>query len=149
VGDVRINAIGAAQGGGVFVGIGPADAVEGYLADVQRDRVIEFRTDNGGVQQRLTGGAPSTPPTQQTFWVTSAAGPGPQQVTWTVTEGRWAVVVMNADGSGAVVTDLSAGATAPGLRWLWIGQYVAAAVALVAGALLVHAALRRRHAATS
>jgi hypothetical protein len=32
---------------------------------------------------------------------------------------------------------------------LWIGQYVAAAVALVAGALLVHAALRRRHAATS
>jgi hypothetical protein len=149
VGDVRVNATGAAQDGGVFVGIGPADAVEGYLAAVQRDRVVEFRTDDSGVQQRLSGGAPATPPTQQTFWVTSAAGPGPQQLTWTATEGRWAVVVMNADGSRPVVTDLSAAATAPGLRWLWIAQYAAAAVALLAGALLVHRALRRRHAAAT
>jgi hypothetical protein len=36
------------------------------------------------VQQQLAAGAPATQPTQQTFWVASAAGPGPQQLTWTV-----------------------------------------------------------------
>ena len=49
-GDVRVRA--AAQGVGVFVGIGPADAVAGYLASVERERVVDFRTDNGAVQQR-------------------------------------------------------------------------------------------------
>jgi hypothetical protein len=84
VGDVRVNATGTEQGPGVFVGIGPADAVDGYLASVDRERVVDFRTDNGAVQQQLAGGAPATQPTQQTFWVASAAGPGPQQLTWTV-----------------------------------------------------------------
>jgi hypothetical protein len=140
VGDVRVRA--AAQGAGVFVGIGPADAVDGYLASVERERVIDFRTDNGAVQQ-LAGGAPATPPTQQTFWVASAAGPGPQQLTWTVAEGRWAAVVMNADGSRPIVADLSAGAMAPGLRWVWIVQYIGAGIGLIAGALLVLLAVRR------
>lgn len=49
---------------------------------------------------------------------------------------------MNADRSRPVVTDLSAAVTAPGLRWLWIGQYVAAGVVLIAGALLVQGAVR-------
>lgn len=144
VGDVRVHATGAAQGAGVFVGIGPADAVDGYLGSVDRAKVVDFRTDNGGVQQALPGGPPATPPTQQPFWVASAAGPGPQQLTWTVTQGRWAAVVMNADGSRPVVTDLSAGATAPGLRWVWIGQYIGAGIALIAGAVLVLSAVRRR-----
>lgn len=128
----------------MFVGIGPADAVDGYLASVERERVVDFRTDNGAVQQQLSGGAPATPPTAQRFWVASAAGPGLQQLTWTVAEGRWAAVVMNADGSKPVVADLSAGATAPGLRWVWISQYIAAGIALIAGALLVLLVLRRR-----
>ena len=140
-GDVRVRA--AAQGVGVFVGIGSADAVAGYLASVERERVVDFRTDNGAVQQ-LAGGAPATPPTQQTFWVASAAGPGPQQLTWTVAKGRWAAVVMNADGSRPIVADLSAGATAPGLRWVWIGQYIGAGIGLIAGALLVLLAVRRQ-----
>ncbi len=141
VGDVRIHA--TAPGAGVFLGIGPADAVDGYLAAVERDRVVGYRTGTGAIQQQLTGGAPATPPAQQTFWVASAAGPGPQQLTWTVTGGRWAAVVMNADGSRPVVADLSAGATAPGLRWVWIGQYIGAGIGLIAGALLVLFAVRR------
>jgi hypothetical protein len=142
VGDVRVHA--AAQGAGVFVGIGPAVAVDGYLAAVEREQVVGFRTGSGAVQQKLAGGAPATPPAQQTFWVASAAGPGPQQLTWTVAEGRWAAVVMNADGSRPVVTDLSAGAQAPGLRWVWIGQYIGAGIGLIAGALLVLLAVRRQ-----
>jgi hypothetical protein len=38
---------------------------------------------------------------------------------------------MNADGSRPVIADLSAGATAPGLRWVWTGMYIGAGIALV------------------
>lgn len=142
LGDVRVRA--TAAGSGAFVGVGPADAVAGYLAAVDRERLVDLRSGRA-VQQRLPGGAPATPPAQQTFWVASAAGPGPQQLTWTPTDGRWVVAVMNADGSRPVAVELSAGATLPHLRWLWIGLFVGAGLALVVGAMLVALAVRRRN----
>ncbi len=145
VGDVRVRATGSGTAGGVFVGIGPADAVETYLATVDRERLVGMRAGGTAEQQRLPGGAPATPPAQQAFWAASAAGPGPQQLSWTATEGRWAVAVMNADGSRPVVADLSAGATAPGLRYLWTGLYIGAGIGLVVGiALVLLGAVRRR-----
>ena len=141
LGDVRVRA--TAAGPGAFVGIGPADAVAGYLAAVDRERVVDLRSGRA-VQQRLPGGAPATPPAQQAFWVASAAGPGPQQLTWTPTDGQWVVAVMNADGSRPVAVELSVGVRLPHLRWVWIGLFVGAALALVAGALLVVFAVRRR-----
>jgi hypothetical protein len=52
---------------------------------------------------------------------------------------------MNADGSRPVVADLSAGAAAPGLRWVWIGMSVGAGIALCIGiALLLLGAIPRR-----
>jgi hypothetical protein len=132
------------QGDGVFVGIGPAVAVERYLAGVDRDRLVGL---GGGTadQQQLPGGAPATPPAQRAFWVASATGPGPQQLAWTAAQGRWAAAVMDADGTRPVVAELSAGATAPGLRWVWIGLYVGAGIALAGGAALVLlGAFRRR-----
>ena len=96
------------------------------------------------MQRTLSGGAPTTAPAEQLFWAASAAGNGTQQMTWTTTDGRWVVVVMNADATRPVVADLSLGATAPGLRWVWIGQYVAAGMNLIGGAVLVLLALRRR-----
>ena len=51
---------------------------------------------------------------------------------------------MNADGSRPIVADLSAGAMAPGLRWVWIVQYIGAGIGLIAGALLVLLAVRRQ-----
>lgn len=143
LGAVRIRATGEAPGG-VFVGIGPADAVGGYLADVRRDRLVDLAAGRPVVPLPLPGGAPATPPAAQPFWVASATGPGPQQVTWTATDGRWVVVVMNADGSRPVVADLSLGTAAPWLRWVWIGLYAGAGLALVGGAVLVLLVVRRR-----
>lgn len=140
VGDVRI---GATAGPDVFVGIGPADAVEGYLAGVQRDRVLTLEPGRDAVADRLPGGAPATAPTAQTFWAESATGPGTQQLIWTVAEGRWTVVVMNADGSSPVVADLSLGASAPWLGRVWIGMYIGAGLGLIGGAVLVLLAVRR------
>jgi hypothetical protein len=51
---------------------------------------------------------------------------------------------MNADGSRQVVADLSAAATAPALRWVWIGLYIGAGIALAAGLTLVLLAARPR-----
>jgi hypothetical protein len=142
LGDVRITATGRTDP--VFVGIGPADAVERYLADVDRERLVGLRAGGTAEQKVLPGGPPATVPTSQTFWVASASGPGQQQLTWTATEGRWAAAVMNADGSRPVVADLSAAATAPALRWVWIGLYIGAGIALAAGLTLVLLAARPR-----
>jgi len=39
----------------VFVGIGPADAVEGHPAGVQRDRVVTLEAGRDTVAERLRG----------------------------------------------------------------------------------------------
>jgi hypothetical protein len=140
-GEVRIGAAGERA---VFVGIGPADAVEGYLAGVERDRVVTLPMGRAPVLDQLPGGAPASVPSAQTFWVESASGAGPQELTWTLAQGRWAVVVMNADGTAPVVAELSLAATAPFLAWVWIGMYLGAGLGLVGGAVLVLLAVRGR-----
>jgi hypothetical protein len=105
--------------------------------------VVDLSMGRAPVLDQLPGGAPAPAPTAQTFWAESATGPGPQQLTWTVAEGRWAVVVMNADGSTPVVADLSLGASAPWLGWVWIGMYIGAGLGLIGGAVLVLLAVRR------
>ncbi|HXV94393.1 MAG TPA: DUF4389 domain-containing protein [Pseudonocardia sp.] len=148
LGDVRIRATGESPAG-VFVGIGPAAQVQGYLAAVERERLVEMGPGGRAVQQTLPGGAPATPPGQQDFWAAQASGPGPQQLTWRAAPGDWTVAVMNADGSRPVAAQLSAGVTAPALRWVWIGLYIGAGVALLAGALLVFLAIPRHPVPTA
>jgi hypothetical protein len=84
--------------------------------------------------------------------VLMAAADGPprsRRVVKTAAEGRWTVVVMNADGSRPVAAALAAGVTAPVLRGLWTGLAVGAAVALILGALLVALAVPRRSAVST
>ena len=138
LGDVRVSAVGT-DTAALFVGIGPAADVEAYLAGVERSRL----TGGSTAAQVLPGGAPATPPAQQGLWVATAAGPGPQQLTWTASEGQWAVVAMNADGSRAVTAELTAGVTAPALPGLWTGLLAGGGAALLAGALLVALAIPR------
>jgi hypothetical protein len=136
LGDVRVSATGTGAPA-VFVGIGSAADVDAYLTGVGRTRLTGPRDAGRAVAQELPGGAPATPPAQQAFWAASAFGTGPQQLTWTAAPGTWAVVVMNADGSGPVAAELTAGLTAPVLRGISTGLLIGAAVALLAGALLI------------
>ena len=63
---------------------------------------------------------------------------------WPVENGDWTVVVMNADGSRGVSTDLSVGATVPALGWVVTGILVAAGLGLLLAVVLLVVALHRR-----
>lgn len=125
LGRVRIRTRSASP---TFVGIAPASAARSYLANVARAEATGFDAHNADFHAR-PGGAPSTPPTAQHFWAASASGAGVRTLTWKVRDGNWRVVVMNANGTRSVATELRIGARLPHL--LTIG------IAVLGGGLLL------------
>lgn len=106
VADVRID---ASSDSALFVGIGPAEAVEEYLAAVAVDRIDVLGTANEDITYRtLPGGAPASLPATQDFWVATSVGAA-ETLNWDVSQGEWAAVVMNADGSAGVTAATTLG----------------------------------------
>jgi hypothetical protein len=107
--DVRIRATALDSDQAVFIGLARQRDLDRYLADVAHDRVI--RIENGEPVYRRHGGSvdPLASPTEQDVWVAQASGPGTQELTWSATSGRWAAVVMNADGSPGVSVTMTVG----------------------------------------
>lgn len=134
IGDVRLSLAGA-NGAELFVGIAPSAEVATYLSGVQYDVVTAFE-DGDPVYRSTNGAAPSTAPTEQEFWVAQANGPDPQ-LTWSLEDGDWTTVVMNADGSAAVTADVTAGAEVPVLDTVVAVSLVIAAALLALGSVLV------------
>jgi Domain of unknown function (DUF4389) len=121
-----------------FVGIGPTSDVESYLGGVEHDEVTDLDFDPfSATYRRIGGGEPAGPPTEQTFWAASAAGPGEQTATWEPESGDWSIVVMNADGSRGVAVELSAGAEANFLLWLAVGLMIAGGLLLAGGVAMI------------
>jgi hypothetical protein len=137
LGKVRITVSGASPTG-VFIGIAPrADALS-YLNGVAYDGLSDLHF----LPYRVTytphgGGAPASPPGSETFWQAQASGVGTRTLTWTVAQGQWIVVIMNADGSRAVAADVSVGATAPFLFALALGLLISGGIALVLAVVLL------------
>ena len=89
-------------------------------------------------------------PTTEPIWVAWASGSGEQTLDWTIEPGEWAVVIMNADGSTGVSTDVSFGALAPaGLTVLAWSVFGAGLAALAGGGWLIYLANRRWRVTTS
>ena len=126
----------------VFVGIARTRDVDSYLDRSAHATLTDVEVDPFEASYRTTGGltAPAAPGTQP-IWASKASGSGTQTLTWDAEDGDWSVVVMNADGSAGVDTDISVGADVPivgdiataltigGISGLGIG------VALIAGGL--------------
>lgn len=93
----------------VFVGIGPSDEVDGYLAGVARSEVIDIDSRTDITYLTEDGGSPESVPSGQGFWVESAEGPGPQSFDWDIERGDWTIVIMNADATPGVDLDVAAG----------------------------------------
>ena len=136
----------------VFLGIGPAAAVDRYLARVERDVVTGFDSgfaNDDPTYSRRGGAAPSGPPEAQTFWVASQTGAGEQTIQWEPEDGNWRAVVMNVDATRGVSADMSIGAELDSVLWIGLGL-LAVGVLLAAGAALaITAGVRRRRARTS
>jgi uncharacterized protein DUF4389 len=111
----------------VFVGIGRESAVNDYLAGVSQARGASLTTRSADFRT-YSGGAPASPPASQRFWSASSTGSGQQTLTWHPRAGNWRIVLMNADGSAGVRSDVSIGARMPHLLAIGI---VAAGVGLI------------------
>ena len=128
----------------VFVGIGPAGEVTRYLGGIERDVVDDLDSDGDPEYSRRSGGAPSAPPGNETFWVASAAGSGERTLEWEPEDGDWRAVVMNEDASRGVSAELSIGAELDSILWIGIGLLLAGALFAAGSALAITAATRRR-----
>ncbi len=107
--DIRLRATSLDPDRAIFMGIARQDDLDAYLDGVAHDRVI--RDDGEFPAYRRSPGADEIgPPVEQRFWVESATGTGQQELVWEATGGRWAAVVMNADGTPDVAATMTIGA---------------------------------------
>ena len=128
----------------LFLGIGPTDRVSQYLSNVVHDEVTDFGWWSAAVKYRhLDGGAPSSPPGQQDFWVAKQEGPGSQTLEWDIQDGNWTAVVMNGDATAPVSANVSLGARFGILLPIGIGLTAAGVVLLAVGILLIVLGARR------
>ena len=125
----------------VFMSIASESDAESYVGDVRRAVVTDI--DDPDYSPR-PGGPPSSPPTEQTFWVASTSGAGDQMLDWDVEDGDWVIVVMNPDGSAGVAADLRIGAEVDDLIWIAIGFVVAGLLMGAGAAALIYVGSRRR-----
>jgi hypothetical protein len=127
-----------------FVGVGPADAVDRYLAGAPVEQVNDFELDPFRLKSTLVAGSASpAAPDAQPFWVARGTGPNPQ-LTWKITDGRYRLVLMNADASPGVVSDARVDLRVPHLFAIGVSILVAGLVFLLVGVLLLVLGLRSR-----
>jgi hypothetical protein len=129
----------------VFIGIGPENSVNTYFAGVAHARGDSLTTPSA--QFRVyPGGAPTSPPSAQSFWSASATGSGTQTLTWKPQSGNWRIVLMNADASRGVSSDVSIGAQFPHLLPIAIAAGAVGLVLLAISGGGIYLAVRRRGA---
>jgi hypothetical protein len=139
--DVRVEGV-AAGSGSLFMGIAPADAVAGYLDGVAHDEITDWdwiQDDIEYVVYTTNEGAtdPAAPGTED-FWVASVSGSGELALDWTIQDGDWALVIMNADGSPGVSADVRFGvATLPVLLPIGLASLAVGLVALISGGRMI------------
>jgi hypothetical protein len=145
VGDPSIRVTARPAGGRpVFVGIGPAAQVERYLAAAPIDEVTDFEIDPFKLERRPRGGSgrPERPGAQR-FWVAKGTGRDAATLRWTLHEGDYKLVLMNADASRGVAVDGDFGVTldhVDTVAWALVGG---GALLLLGGLATIGLAMRR------
>ena len=129
----------------IFVGVGPAAAVDRYLNGVSADRVNDLELSRFVLTTvRQPGSAPAELPAAQDFWVATAQTTAVADLTWEIQDGNYSIVVMNADGSIGVDTEVGAGVGLPGSSAVWELVIVAGAVFVAFGTVVIVVGSRRR-----
>lgn len=117
----------------LFLGIAHSDDVTAYLAGTAHDQLTDWT--RSPAYDRTPGAPTASMPAEQPWWTAQATAAEPFTLTWETTEGEWAVVLLNADGSAGFTADVRVGATAPHLRTIGLGLVALAGALLVLGIL--------------
>jgi hypothetical protein len=140
LGRVRVH-VRSNAGKPVFIGVARTRDVDAYLRGTAHATVTDVEYgpfEHFKPSYRTHAGERPAPPAAQRFWTASTSGPGGRTLEWKVRDGRWSVVVMNADGSKRVDTAVKAGTNAPWLSGAgWTALGIGALLAAIAAALLV------------
>jgi len=146
LGSVRLRFTATPTGTGhqLFLGIGPASAVNRYLGGANYD----VATDVSVAPFHLTvarhrGSVTPAPPGSQSFWVAKASGYHPT-LTWTVTSGSYRVVVMNTNAAGPVAFAGGLDLSIPHSFGIGIGLLIGGIVFIVIGIVLIVLGARAR-----
>ena len=137
----------AVEGSGqpVFVGVGPADAVDRYLAGASVETVTDFEVRPFELTTKVRdGSARLESPLDQSFWVAEADGRSAAETSWKIRDGRYRIVVMNADGSPGIDVEGEVGVHVPRLTAVASTALAGGLILVVTGIVLVIAGARSK-----
>ncbi|HEX4432131.1 MAG TPA: hypothetical protein VHZ96_22870 [Frankiaceae bacterium] len=145
LGTIRITAT-STNGKPIFIGIAPQSDVVGWLGSTGIDQIDDLQFEPfSATFKRMPGSiAAVSAPGSQTFWTARSTGAATQTLNWKVTEGNWAVVVANADGSPGVAIAVRLGAKFSWLGPLSIGLIIAGVVLFIIATVIIILILRSR-----
>jgi hypothetical protein len=128
----------------IFIGIARQSDLNNYLSGANYDEISDFTFRPFHTQYiQHSGTAKPASPATQTFWVASATGSGTQTMQWNVTSGTYSLVLMNADGSAPVDTQVSFAIKVPEIvHAAGLGLLIGGIVILVAGGVMIFFAVR-------
>jgi hypothetical protein len=122
----------------LFLGVGPSAQVSAYLAGTSYEEItnLDFAPFKLTTSQ-VAGTATPAAPGDQSFWVAQATGSSPS-LNFDLANGDYRVVVMNADGSPGVASDVRVGLKVPALFGVGLASTIGGGlVALLGLALLI------------
>jgi len=141
IGRVRITAA-SDRDAPLFLGVGPADEVDRWLSGTARDELTRAWGASGAPTYRRTGGTvrPVGAPIDQTFWLSQASGTGTIRLDWDAlaADGRYVLVLANADGSLSVSATSRIGAKVPALVPVGGGLLATAGVLILIAFALIY-----------
>lgn len=138
LGRVRVQVSGSGE---LFAGVARTSDVTRYLGSAPYGWMYH---DGRMPHAYLMRGAAPGMPMAADIWDAAVTGRGELTLDWTPRPGAWSLVVMNADARSDVDAEVSFGATAPALRPIAVGVLSTGVVLLVAGAVVLAFAVRRR-----
>ena len=145
-GTVRLHITAAPAGTGqhIFIGIGPAAAVDRYLSGVSHDVATDVTlTPFHLTLARHPGAAQPAPPGSQSFWVAEASG-NHATLSWTVTDGSYRIVAMNTGGAAPVSLNTQLGITIPHMFTIGVGLLAGGIVLTLLAVLLLVLGVRAK-----
>jgi len=150
LGEARFRGSSTRAGTELFIGVAPEREVDAYLAGVEHDEIADVHFADADLDEisveyvRRSGASKPAAPSSQTFWEASIEGPGVQTLYWDVAGGKWAIVVMNADASAGVETDMTLAGKAGFVFALAIGLLAGGGAFLVGGGTMIYLGGRSR-----